>query len=131
MISLRALIRLQATFAAASLAYLLLSLIRRETTGDALSAVPIGPSIALFLVYLAILYLPRTGRLGWYRLGMIPALILFGGGGVVGNILNYMETGLEHYASFPAFVVAVAINAFGTTLNAIALLGMFRTEPED
>ena len=36
------------------------------------------------------------------------------------------DTGLAQYASFSAWLVAVAINAYGTILNIIAALGFFR-----
>ena len=126
MITLKRLLTLQVIFACASLAYLVASLIRRETTGEALSAAAIGPSIAMFIAYLGILYLPKFKRVGWYRIGMIPALLLFGGGGVIGNVIRFVDTGLENYASVPAFALAVAINAYGTVLNIIAALGLFR-----
>jgi hypothetical protein len=116
-------------FAAMSLAFLLVSLLRREATGEALSAAAIGPSIALFLVYLGILCLPRFGYIGWYRIGVIPALILFGGGGVIGNVLRFIDSGLENYASVGWFVLAVAINSYGSVLNVIAALGLFRKDP--
>lgn len=80
MIALKSLVRLQVVFAAASISYLVVSLIRQQTTGEALSAAAIGPSIAMFIAYLGILYLPRLGRVRWYRIGMLPALVLFGRG---------------------------------------------------
>jgi hypothetical protein len=120
---------LQAVFAAMSLAFLLVSLLRREATGVALSAAAIGPSITLFLVYLGILCLPRFGYIGWYRVGVIPAIILFGGGGVIGNVLRFIDSGLENYASVGWFVLAVAINSYGSVLNVIAAVGLFRKEP--
>ena len=124
--SLSVLLRLQALFAAASITYLVASLIRQQTTGEPLSAAAIGPSIVMFIAYLGILVLPRMGRVGWYRIGMIPALLLFGGGGVIGNVVRYLDSGLAQYASVTAWSVAVGINAFGTVLNIIAALGFFR-----
>ncbi|WP_204113194.1 hypothetical protein [Shimia biformata] len=129
MLELRTLLRLQTVFAALSLGYLVISLLRREMTGEALSAAAIGPSIAMFIAYLGVLYIGKIGKVDWYRLGMIPALVLFGGGGVIANVLRFMDSGLENYASNSAFAVAVAINGFGTVLNFIALLGLFRTAP--
>ncbi|SFM75457.1 hypothetical protein [Shimia aestuarii] len=127
MVELRTLLRLQALFAALSLGYLITSLLRRELTGDALSAAAIGPSIVMFIVYFGVLYIGKIGRVGWYRLGMIPALVLFGGGGVIANVLRYADSGLENYASNTTFAVAVAINGFGTALNIVALFGWFKT----
>ena len=77
MIARKRLLALQVIFASASLAYRVASLIRRETKGEALSAAAIGPSIAIFIAYLGILYLPKVERVGWYRIGMIPALLLW------------------------------------------------------
>lgn len=128
MLSLGRLLLLQSIFAAASLTYLVVSLIRRETTGEALSAAAIGPSIAMFIAYLSVLWLGRAGHIGWYRIGMIPALIPFGGGGVAGNVLRYFQSGLENYASVPAFLIALLINGFGTVLNVIALFGLFKKD---
>lgn len=65
-------------------------------------------------------------KVNWYRISMLPALVLFGGGGVIGNIDRYLNSGLAEYASFAAWAVAVAINLFGTVLNVIAALGWFR-----
>ena len=56
---------------------------------------------------------------------MIFALLFFGGGGVIGNIARYIQSGLEQYAGFMAFAVAVAINTFGTVLNLLALFGWY------
>ncbi len=44
---------------------------------------------------------------------------------MIANIMRFVDSGLENYASVPAFVVAVAINGFGTVLNGLALLGLF------
>ena len=58
------------------------------------------------------------------------AILFFGVGGVIGNIVRYMDSGLEDYSSFTALVAAVAINAFGSVLNGIAVLGLFRENKE-
>ena len=128
MISLKTLIRLQATFAAASLLYLFASALRGQIVGEPLSAAPLLPSILMFVVYSACLLLPRTGRIGGYRIAMIVALLLFGVGGVAGNIWRYFDSGLAQYASFGAWLLAVVINAYGTVLNIIAVAGAFRND---
>lgn len=130
MTRLRTLIGLQIVFATLSLSYLLVSAWRLQTTGEALSAAAIGPSIVMFLAYLACLALPHFGRIGWYRISMVIAVILFGGGGVIGNIVRYLDSGLDNYASVPAWAVAVGINLFGTILNIVALLGLFEPPNE-
>ncbi|MDX2421176.1 MAG: hypothetical protein QNK43_00740 [Amphritea sp.] len=131
MISLSLLVRLQACFAALSLTYLLASAGRQYITGEPLSAAAIGPSIVLFIAYCGALCFPRIDKVNWYRISMLPALVLFGGGGVIGNIDRYLNSGLAEYASFAAWAVAVAINLFGTVLNVIAALGLFRRGADD
>lgn len=128
MIPLERLIRFQTVFAVASLLYLSVSLIRREATGEALSAAAIGPSMLMFIAFLGVLWLGHIGHVGWYRIGMIPALFLFGGGGVVGNAMRYFESGLDNYASFSAFLIAIGINGIGTILNFIGALDCFPKE---
>lgn len=126
MLKLSFLLKLQAFFAAASLVYLVLSAIRAHITGEPLSAAAIGPSIAMFVTYAGCLFLPQMGKIGWYRIAMVVAIILFGGGGVIGNVTRYLDGGLAQYAGFGAWAVAVAINAYGTVLNIIAVLGFFK-----
>ncbi len=53
------------------------------------------------------------------------ALLAFGGGGVIGNILLYVQSGTESYASFEIWLLAVAINAYGTFFNLVAVFGYF------
>ena len=127
-LDLRVLLRLQWVFAALAVGFLIASAARDAIAGAPLSAANIPASIGLFMLYAACLFLPRAGRLGWYRLAMIPALLFFGGGGVIANVLRFAESGLENYASVAAFAVAVGINAFGTILNLIAALGLYRKE---
>jgi len=130
MLTLFTLIRLQAAFAAASLAYLIASGLRLMIMGEPLSPAPLVPSILMFVVYSLVLFLPGMGRTLAWRLSMIPALILFGVGGVFGNVLRFVQTGTEFYASTFFWALAVAINGFGTVLNIIALFGFFRSEGE-
>lgn len=126
---LSSLLRLQWLFAALAVGFLIASAVREGLTGAPLSAANIPLSISLFVLYAGSLTLPRGGRVGWYRLAMIPALLFFGGGRVIGNVLRLVESGLAFYASTPAFLVAVGINAFGTILNIIAALGFFHRRP--
>jgi hypothetical protein len=125
---LATLLRLQWLFVALATGFLFASAAWQVTTGAPLSAANIPASIALFVLYAVTLLLPRIGRVGWYRLAMIPALVFFGGGGVVANIARFANSGLEAYASVPAFLIAVGINAFGTALNLTAAFGIFRHE---
>ena len=123
---LKLLIRLQASFALASVLYLVASGLRAQIGDGPLSVAPVLFSILLFTLYSASLLLPSSGRIGWYRVAMAPAILAFGGGGVVGNVVHYAQTGLEDYAGMGAFVVAVSINFYGTILNIIAAAGWFR-----
>ena len=92
-LTLTVLLRLQWLFAALAIGFLIASGISAWVAGAPLSAAPVLPSMALFALYAASLILPRIGRIGWYRLAMIPALVFFGGGGVIGNIVNFVERG--------------------------------------
>jgi len=85
----------------------------------------------MFVPYCGLLLLPRVGMIKGYRVAMVVAIVLMGGGGVVGNIMRYMDSGLEHYATFSAFVIAVAINSYGTVLNIIAALGLFKNQSQE
>ena len=71
MIRLYRLVVLQAVFACASISYLLFSAWRLHTTGEALSAAAIGPSIGLFIAYSLALSLPRFGFEHTYRIAII------------------------------------------------------------
>jgi len=131
MIKLSKLLFLQLSFAIIAVSYLLFSAYQLYTTGEALSAAPIPYSIITFVLYCCCLLLPRVGMIKGYRLAMVVAIVLFGGGGVVGNVMRYMDSGLEHYATFLAYVIAVAINGYGTVLNVIAALGLFKNTSQE
>lgn len=126
MIPLRTLVKLQAVFALLSVTYLLISLWRKEAIGEPLSAAALGPSLALFGLYAASLFLAKLPRKLWYRIAMVFALLFFGGGGVIGNIYRFFDSGLEQYASFPAWLIAVLINGFGSFWNVIAAFGLYK-----
>lgn len=81
---------LQAVFAAAAIMFLLASGLRQQLVGEPLSAAPIVFSITMFVAYSVALLLPRFDRVGWYQLAMIPALLIFGGGGVIANVVNFL-----------------------------------------
>lgn len=90
-----------------------------------LSAANIPMSLCLFAAYGACLWLAKLSRLTGYRIAMTCAVIVFGGGGVVGNLARFIDSGLTEYANLSAFVLAVTINAYGTLLNVRATLGLF------
>jgi hypothetical protein len=126
MIKLSRLLFLQLSFALIAVSYLILSAYRLQVTGQALSAAPALPAITLFVFYCGCLLLPRIGMIKAYRFSMFLAIVLFGGIGVIGNVMRYMDSGLEKYATFSAFAIAVAINGYGTVFNIIAALGLFK-----
>ncbi|MDW4498057.1 hypothetical protein R5H30_08715 [Sulfitobacter sp. D35] len=119
------LLRLQWLFAALAFGFLIASGLTALIAGAPLSAAPVAASLVMFTLYATSLKLPGMGRVGWYRLAMIPAIVVFGGGGVIANVV---QNGLDDYASVPVFVVAVGINLYGTILNIIVALGLYRTE---
>jgi len=131
MIKLSKLLFLQLSYVFIGVSYLVLSAYQLQETGQALSAAPILPAIIGFVLYSGFLLLPRIGMIKSYRFAMFLAIILMGGGGVVGNIVRYMDSGLEHYANFLAFAIAVAINSYGTVLNTIAALGLFKNSAKN
>jgi len=109
-----------------SLAFLFASGWSARTTGEPLSAAPVIPSIAMFVVYSGCLLLPKFGKIGWYRVAMAIAIVPFGIGGVLMNILNYAQHGLKDYSSFGVWLIAVGINSYGTIWNIAAALGRFK-----
>jgi uncharacterized membrane protein len=122
---LRTLLVVQGVYAALALGFLGASGWHAHTTGAPLSAAPVVPSVVMFLIYVVCLLLPRLGRIGWYRVAMAIAIVPFGIGGVVLNILNYAQNGLRDFSSFEIWVLAIAINGFGTAWNVVAAVGAF------
>lgn len=57
---------------------------------------------------------------------MTAAVLMFGFGGVLMNIVHYLQSGLEGFSSFPGFAVGVSINAFGLIWNALAAIGAYQ-----
>lgn len=128
---LNVLIGLQIAFAVMAIFFLLTSGWFAYTTGKPLSAAPVTSSIIMFLIYSGSLLLPKFKRIGWYRIAMGIAIIPFGIGGVVMNIVNYLQNGLRDYSSFEIFLIAVGINTFGTVWNIMASLGLFTVAHHD
>ena len=110
------LLLLQKAYVVLALGYLFLSAYRLQVTGEALSAAPLLPSMVMLVIYGGCLWLPSFGMIKSYRTVMIIAVLLFGGGGVIGNVARYLSSGLEHYASYSAWVIAVAINVMACCL---------------
>lgn len=123
---LRTLLLLQFSFAALSLLYLTVSLIRVSGGSIPLSAAPIIPSMLAFGVYCGFLSFGIFRRYLLYRITMAIAVLGFGYGGVVVNILNYFNTGVEGYLSFTAWLLALVINSYGTLWNIMAMLGLYK-----
>lgn len=90
---LKTLLPLQALVAAASLTVLAIVAWRAGVPGAALSAAPASPSMASIGSYGACLLLPPASRTGWYRLGLVVAILVFGGGGVLGKCRQLRAVG--------------------------------------
>lgn len=127
MIKLNKLILLQVLFAIMTLTYLFLGMWKNSDMGILFSTVLFIPSIILVPLYgLSLLLACLPSKLS-YRAAMLFAIIVFGGGGVIGNIAGHILMGKEFYDSFWALLIIVLINSFGTILNFIAFLGRFTT----
>ncbi len=61
-----------------------------------------------------------------YRILMAISVLGFGYGGVIFNILNYIQNGIEGYSSFMAWFIAVAINSYGLVFNLLAMMGKYK-----
>jgi hypothetical protein len=59
----------------------------------------------MFVVHAALLLFGVYRRHTAYRIAMALAIPAFGTLGVVGNIWNYLQTGLEGYSSFAAWSI--------------------------
>jgi len=62
----------------------------------------------------------------YYRILMGISVVGFGYGGVLLNIINYFQNGLDGYSSFTAWLIAVAINTYGLFFNLLATLGYYK-----
>ena len=60
-----------------------------------------------------------------YRVLMGISVVGFGYGGVIYNILNYLQNGLEGYSSFTAWIIAIAINTYRLIFNFLAAIGKY------
>ncbi len=78
------------------------------------------------LAYGGFLMAAHYGYFKLYRVLMALSLLIFGWGGIMVHLINYLkDPGL--YASFMAWGLAVGINVFGIGLSLIALSGRFTT----
>lgn len=128
---LRTLLILQFTFAILSLSYLAASYLR-ETQGDGpLSAAPIIPSMISFVIYSTFLVAGVLRKHTLYRVLMGIAVVGYGSTGVVLNIVNYFLDGQEDYSSLGAWILAVAINSYGTIWNVLAMFGIYKDDDKD
>lgn len=119
------LLKFQAAYAVLAIGYLLLSYQQVQSGGVQFSAAAPLANIPIFLAYAGCLLLGVYRKHVPYRLAMLAAVLMFGGGGVVMNVVNYVQSGLDGYSSFAALAAAVAINAFGLIWNVIAALGVY------
>lgn len=119
------LLLLQAAYAILAIAFLLVSIWRSHTYGAPLSPAPIPVSITAFIVYSATLLLAKFDRLTWYRIAMAFWVVLMGSSGVIGNAMNFIQTGTEGYSSLGGWIAAIGINSYGLIWNVIAALGRY------
>ncbi|PWJ38523.1 hypothetical protein [Sediminitomix flava] len=126
MIPLRKLVQRQFAFAVFASLYLLGSLVHEHFRSVAFIQSPVLPSFIILAVYTLSLLLSKKVNKKWYRIAMIPAILFFGGLGVVGNLILFMNSGLAYYSSYNMWLIALGINFYGSMLNIFALLGLYK-----
>lgn len=124
---LRTLLILQFLYAAMAIAYLAVSYLQVRAGGAQLSTAPPLPAMVLFVVYAALVYAFGVRyRQSPYRIAMAIAIPALAYGGVLMNIVNYFQTGLDGYSSFAAWAIGTAINTYGLIWNVVAAIGAHR-----
>ena len=63
----------------------------------------------MFLIYWGCLLFPRFCNIGWYRVAMATAVIPFGIGGILMNVLRYARNELRDFSSFEILCIAALI----------------------
>ncbi|RLA48417.1 MAG: hypothetical protein DRR42_16775 [Gammaproteobacteria bacterium] len=115
----------QLTFYLLAIGYLTASYLSLSGGGPAFStANPITSGIIL-TIYCTFLLAGILQAHTVYRILMGISVIGFGYGGVIYHIINYSQTGLEGYASFAAWLIAILFNAYGVVFNFIAASGKY------
>jgi hypothetical protein len=119
---------LQCLYPAMAIAYLAVSYLQVRSGGAQLSRAPPLPAMGLFVVYAACLLFGVYRKHMPYRIAMGAAIPALAYGGVLMNIVNYVQTGLDGYSSFAAWAIGTAINTYGLLWNAVAAAGAYRRQ---
>jgi len=121
------LLLLQWTFCLFGIAYNGVSYFRIRSNHQALTPTPPLTGTMFLLFYGACLIAGHLGFLTFYRWIMLPFVLLFGYFGVYKHFTGYAQKPNMYVSGFTCFV-AMAINAWGTLLNIMAVTGRFITQ---
>jgi hypothetical protein len=124
-LSLRLLLILQVAYCLMGIGYNALSLLLSRTGGSPLSATNPVTGMIVMLVYGGCLAVGALRYVRIYRVLMAFSILVFGYGGVVIHLVNFISGRTFLYSSIVAWGAAVAINLFGLVLNFIGALGLF------
>lgn len=125
MIKLRSLLQLQILYALMGIAYNGVSFYYAMVLKQPLSSTsPVLGTITM-TIYALFLIPGFLGKITFYRILMLVAILVIGWGGIVTHIINIF-TQPQLYYSLVAWAIAVGINVFGLVLNIIAALGKFK-----
>lgn len=121
------LLKLQAGYALAGLAYNVVSGIRVHAGLSQLSTTTPAVGGAVMVLYAAFL-ISGWGRLyrAWLYRGLMGlSIVVFAYGGIWQHVANYLESGLAAYHGPVAWLLAAGINVYGLVLNTIAGAGWY------
>lgn len=122
-VTLKALLRLQLTYALLGTSYNLCSMVMMYFGAPPLSATSAVGGLLAMAVYMLFLIPGFFGHHKTYRLLMTASVLALGYGGVINHLLNINEPQLYH--STTAWAFAIGINLFGLCLNLMAALGKY------
>ncbi len=125
--TLRHLLALQLTYLVSGVLYNLGSLYALEQGQPAWSVTDPVFGLASMSVYGLLLSTAADRDIRLYRGCMLVAVVLMGYGGVATHLLNWPH--LEGYQSVWTWLLAIVVNGYGLTLNAVAAIGRFQSGP--
>ena len=125
--TLRHLLALQLTYLVSGVLYNLGSLYALEQRQPAWSVTDPVFGLASMSVYGSLLSTAAYRDIRLYRGCMLVAVVLMGYGGVATHLLNWPH--LEGYQSVWTWLLAIVVNGYGLTLNAVAAIGRFQSGP--
>lgn len=123
--TLRYLLALQLTYLASGVLYNLGSLYALEQGQPAWSVTDPVFGLVSMSVYGLLLSTAAYRDIRLYRGCMLVAVVLMGYGGVATHLLNWSH--LEGYQSVWTWLLAIVVNGYGLTLNAVAAIGRFQS----